>query len=144
MKGNEERESKNIPQWDRCKNKHCNEGSSMTESTNLKKHNSFPCTKCGLCCRSISKSIFYKNLDRGDGTCIHLSESDNSCKIYESRPSECRIDTLYNDSLSKIITKKDFYSINAKICHSIQKSNGIPEEERIITHIIEEATCQSH
>ena len=48
---------------------------------------SFPCTKCGACCRSVHGTP----LDRGDGACVHLGE-DNACRVYDERPEVCRVD----------------------------------------------------
>lgn len=56
------------------------------------------CTKCGACCKNIGHlvkiGLLPKDFDRGNGTCINLAE-DNTCKIYETRPSICRVDRKF-------------------------------------------------
>lgn len=85
---------------------------------------SFPCTRCGFCCRLVSRSIETSHLDRGDGTCRNFKASDNSCEIYEERPSICRVDTQYQERFQNLFSWNDFVLINEMACHEIQESFG--------------------
>jgi Fe-S-cluster containining protein len=77
---------------------------------------SFPCTRCGLCCRRVNNHKRYKHLDRGDGVCRNLIESNNLCSIYEQRPPECRIDFMYDKLYSAIMTQQEYYDLNLAAC----------------------------
>lgn len=101
----------------------------MTTNPNI---SDYPCTSCGLCCRIVGEVVDqfdkvedprirqalidfpYKTIN---GVCEMLA-SDNTCKVYESRPDICNIKTMaylkgFND---KDIT--EYYKINATICNS--------------------------
>ena len=90
---------------------------------------SFPCTLCGACCRSIHAvkelEMFCQN-----GICVHL-QGNNSCAIYENRPIVCNIEELYQHSFANIMSKKDFYNANIKICNDLQEKFGIDKKYRI-------------
>lgn len=51
----------------------------------------FPCTRCGACCRNVAAVSTLKHLALKNGACRHLN-TDNLCQIYEKRPKDCRID----------------------------------------------------
>ena len=40
--------------------------------------------------------LIVPKFDRGDGACIHLTET-NECRIYSERPEQCRVDTTASD-----------------------------------------------
>jgi uncharacterized protein len=78
---------------------------------------SYPCEKCGACCRHISKVL--PSLDRGDGVCLHLSE-DNLCEIYEERPLICNIDEIHN-RLFPGVEIEQFYALTHKYCEALRR-----------------------
>ena len=81
----------------------------------------FECDLCGLCCRNIRLSYFYKpELDRGDGICKNLLE-DNRCKIYNDRPIVCNVDAYYEKYLSKMMSRQQFYAMNYKMCAELKE-----------------------
>lgn len=82
---------------------------------------SFPCTKCGLCCRNVGNSVLTKFLDRGDGICIHLDLQTNLCKIYEQRPQICRVDEMYKNYFATEFSWQEFCNLNLKACEQLQK-----------------------
>ena len=74
----------------------------------------FKCDKCGICCKSLAGHPIYKDLDRGDGTCMYLK--DNLCSIYEQRPILCRVDDAYNKYFKQRMSLEEYYNENYKIC----------------------------
>ena len=91
---------------------------------------SFPCTTCGACCKHISNIAELKDFDLGNGICKELDLKSNKCKIYENRPLICRIDEMYK-AFSKVWSKKEFYSYNAKACNELQRLENIDESFRV-------------
>mgnify|MGYP000371475631 CR=1 FL=1 len=84
----------------------------------------FPCISCGLCCQSLDKAqAVYGHLDRGDGTCIHLS-STHDCSIYENRPVECNIRDYHAEQFSASIEWPDFIVMNLKGCLKLMREQG--------------------
>ena len=73
----------------------------------------FECCKCGEGCKHLDMSPLYKQLDRGDGTCIYLK--DDLCSIYENRPLICRIDECY-EYFKEEYTLEEYYAANQKMC----------------------------
>lgn len=55
----------------------------------------FPCVKCGACCRLVGESML-PALQPVPGTtiCDKLDQATNLCTIYETRPAICRIDAM--------------------------------------------------
>lgn len=82
---------------------------------------SYPCKKCGNCCRNLNLSKLYSDLDRGDGVCKYLL--GNLCSIYEVRPIKCRIDEMYKRYFEQTLTKEQFYIMNKKICKILTKKS---------------------
>ena len=80
----------------------------------------FQCSRCGECCRHLDLSPLYRELDRGDGTCIYLAS--NLCSIYESRPLICRVDESYWAFFAKTLTKEAYYELNHRFCEELKKS----------------------
>lgn len=80
----------------------------------------FSCEKCGCCCRSLSKSELYADLDRGDGICKYLI--GNLCSIYEKRPLKCRVDDCYEYFFASSMKREEFYRLNKIECKKLQKS----------------------
>lgn len=82
---------------------------------------SFPCTKCGACCRRVGLSPFAEDLADRDGSCRHLN-ADNTCSIYEQRPDVCRIDLM----LDRLAIPQQFgYEANAALCNKWMREDGM-------------------
>lgn len=81
---------------------------------------SFPCTKCGQCCRNVHLADQTKYLDRGDGSCINYCDTDKLCLVYNSRPDICRIDLQYQIHYSSLFSWEDFVEVNANVCRELQ------------------------
>ena len=81
----------------------------------------FQCDKCALCCRSLSGISLLENLDRGDGTCIHLDEATNLCRIYDSRPLLCRVDDCYDHYFSTSMTREEYEQLNYTACSELKQ-----------------------
>ncbi len=72
----------------------------------------FHCDKCGLCCQNLKRfGDFYKDLDNGNGICIHFNTETKLCKIYKYRPLKCRV-----------IEGKDIYFKNIPLDVYIRKT----------------------
>lgn len=82
---------------------------------------SFPCVKCGLCCRNIDKIPQLKAFDTGNGTCRYLI--NNLCSIYENRPEICCVDLMYERYFSDKMTRDEFYKLNKKGCVELLNKN---------------------
>ncbi len=74
----------------------------------------FVCNQCGECCKHLAQSEIYRELDRGDGTCIHLV--NNKCSIYNERPLVCRIDDSYDAYFKVLMTLEEYYRLNYEAC----------------------------
>ena len=61
------------------------------------------------------------DLDRGDGTCIHLS--GNLCSIYENRPLICNTSRMYDTFFKDAMTPEEFVDMNLNACRKIQELN---------------------
>lgn len=79
----------------------------------------FQCSQCGQCCRHLGLSPIYQELDRGDGTCIHLK--GNLCEIYESRPLICRVDDSYQAFFAGVLSLEEYYQLNYSFCKKLKK-----------------------
>ena len=89
----------------------------------------FKCSGCGACCRQAAKLGLP---DRGDGGCAHLQE-DNSCGIYESRPTICRVNEMYHHlpGIKENLSLKEWYVENTKSCHQLIDEQGIDSSYKI-------------
>ncbi len=83
----------------------------------------FKCDQCGVCCRHLDRSEIYKDLDRGDGTCIHLN--GNLCDIYEDRPLICRVDESYHVYFEYQMSEEEYYKKNYEACASLKRREKI-------------------
>lgn len=81
----------------------------------------FPCDRCGLCCRNLSLSSLYSDLDDGHGVCRYFNAKTNKCNIYERRPLKCNIDAMYNKYYAKVMTREEFYQINMQACSALKE-----------------------
>ncbi len=82
--------------------------------------NSFPCSKCGICCRNLNGSQVYDDLHSGNGICRYLDLTTNLCKIYDTRPMKCNIIASYiyfKDSMSF----NDYIEMNIYACKALKK-----------------------
>lgn len=79
----------------------------------------FQCSMCGECCKNLSSSDLYKELDRGDGVCKYLNGT--LCSIYENRPLPCRIDESYEMYFKEKYSKEEYYQLNYNACKKLQE-----------------------
>jgi Fe-S-cluster containining protein len=53
------------------------------------------CTQCGACCRALRLGILAADTSElpidDDGVCGNLDRETNLCRIYDTRPSCCRV-----------------------------------------------------
>lgn len=91
----------------------------------------FPCTMCGVCCKSLRGVEEYRELDRGDGVCMYLDEHSLRCKVYEQRPLKCRVDDMYEMYFGERMTLQEFYQLNAEACNLMQETCGVERKYRI-------------
>lgn len=81
---------------------------------------SFDCDMCGACCRSLFLFPELSEFDTGDGTCQNL-EAGNVCAIYDTRPTVCSSDKLYDKfSARAAISKNDFFALLKGSCDKMQ------------------------
>lgn len=109
----------------------------------------FACSGCGLCCRNVGEVIeiakSYEGDDpsineikkfpyeaKEDGSCEMLGE-DGKCKVYETRPDICSVETMYSKHHAKETSKKRYFLKNAEICNSMIKENGLDSKYLIDT-----------
>ena len=85
----------------------------------------YPCTGCGLCCQHISDIKELKEFDLGNGVCKHYDYATKGCRIYENRPTICRVDEMYESAYKKSYGKLEFYKLNAEVCNKLQEINGL-------------------
>lgn len=83
---------------------------------------SFPCDKCGACCRHVDRAEETQFLDRGDGICKHYNETNLLCTIYHERPDICRVDKQYALNYTNLYTWDEFVELNRVACEIIVNS----------------------
>ena len=69
-------------------------------------------------------NIFPKDWIKEDGSCIHL-DTNNLCKIYNTRPDYCRIGYSFKDSG---MSETEYQLQTAKICNYFMKQDGITDK----------------
>jgi Fe-S-cluster containining protein len=79
----------------------------------------FPCDKCGLCCRSLDKSIVYDDLHNGSGVCRYLNIGTNLCSIYDKRPEKCNINDSYKH-FKNILNFDEYVKLNIEACKKLK------------------------
>ena len=84
---------------------------------------SYPCTKCGACCRRAG--MVRLPVDER-GWCLDLNE-DGTCSIYETRPDVCRIDVMSKINFPNS-TLDEYYAVAAEICNTWITEDKMPEE----------------
>jgi hypothetical protein len=80
----------------------------------------FKCDCCGACCRHISLSEIYSDLDRGDGVCRFLDEETSLCTIYENRPIKCNVDAMFETYFSREMTREEYEELNYTACRELK------------------------
>ncbi len=98
----------------------------------------FPCFKCGACCKIVGKMVEQSKSYEGEidfqiqaiqefphkydstGRCEKLND-DNTCSVYNDRPSICNVDTMFEKYYSKLMTKEEYYALNVKACNYLVK-----------------------
>ncbi|WP_251315807.1 YkgJ family cysteine cluster protein [Flintibacter muris] len=78
----------------------------------------FDCDQCGECCRHLTLSPLYQELDRGDGVCKFLE--GNLCSIYESRPLLCRVDESFDLFFQSTMSQDEYYKQNYEACRKMK------------------------
>ncbi len=82
----------------------------------------FKCSKCGLCCKKISKLPMYAELlDAERGMCKFFDEATNLCTIYDNRPVLCNVDESYRLFFSDKYSLEEYYEINYNACKLLQE-----------------------
>lgn len=80
----------------------------------------FVCDKCGLCCRKVSESTIYTELDRGDGICRFFDEFSKLCMIYEDRPLLCNVGEAYERIFQGVISREEYENLNRESCRKLK------------------------
>lgn len=84
----------------------------------------FLCKQCGKCCKLMyhlpNDNKWRKLLDRGDGICKYLTET-NICSIYLHRPHICNHKWVYKNKLKNVITYEEFEQILNRACKKIRE-----------------------
>ena len=85
----------------------------------------FPCTKCGVCCKTLQHIPALLSYDKGNGVCRYLV--NNLCSIYESRPLICNVEKMYVTYFKEIMTEDEFISANMEACIQIMERWTLPD-----------------
>lgn len=80
----------------------------------------FPCYQCGACCKQTHLSEATQYLSRGDGVCIHFSESTNCCTVYATRPEICRVALFYEKHLHAVMSWEQYVEMNLAYCSRLE------------------------
>lgn len=84
----------------------------------------FVCKQCGKCCKLMQRlpeNNKWRNLlDRGDGICKYLTET-NICSIYWHRPHICNHKWVYEHELKNSLTYEEFEQILNRACEEIRE-----------------------
>lgn len=90
----------------------------------------FPCSSCGSCCkRAFLLRDWFAQVGieiNEDGSCEHLDQ-DNRCRIYESRPSFCRV----GNAKPADMPIEEYWIATARVCNAWMDQDGVPVELRI-------------
>ena len=80
----------------------------------------FRCDCCGECCRHVSLSDIYSDLDRGDGVSKFFDEDTSLCTIYEKRPTKCNVDAMFEAYFSQQMTREEYEELNYRACRELK------------------------
>tara|TARA_R100000278_G_C5409618_1_gene142569 strand:+ start:147 stop:452 length:306 start_codon:yes stop_codon:yes gene_type:complete len=93
----------------------------------VKNISQFKCSNCGACCRNVEG---IKELESTNGICNNLDLKTNTCKIYNERPSICRVnDYYYNNKIN--MSLKQWHIMNTKACHILIDKQGLDPKFKI-------------
>ena len=106
--------------------KHLESKSTVQLPVPIVSRETFPCSQCGTCCRSLKNNLLLETLDRGDGICRYLDDATSHCRIYDKRPEYCNVRLMWLKHFSKVTSWKEFVSMNKAIC---QKLNSKQKEQ---------------
>jgi Fe-S-cluster containining protein len=105
--------------------------------------NSFPCTGCGACCKRINNleahivkddpehMLYFPYSWDENGVCENLNLEDNSCNVYETRPTMCNIDKMFQ-FVQNGMSKKEYYNVNIFLCNKMIEEDGLDEKFKVI------------
>jgi Fe-S-cluster containining protein len=79
----------------------------------------FPCIKCGLCCRALKNVSAATEYNRGDGVCKYLD--GNLCSVYTERPLLCNVEGMYQAYFKDSMDEDTFFKMNLNACIEIAK-----------------------
>lgn len=77
------------------------------------------CDGCGCCCSflDVYDQVVFRELDRGDGRCLHLDPETRRCRIYAERPLQCRVDDCFRASgLDQRMSRPAYYAATLMQC----------------------------
>ena len=89
--------------------------------SNDRQNETFPCDRCGLCCRHIGGIELFKDMDDGTGVCRFLDRKTNLCMIYASRPLFCNVDAAYEVLFKENLMRDEFYELNRLACERLKE-----------------------
>lgn len=109
----------------------------------------FPCTKCGVCCKTIGRLIADANNASDDqnpliaevrafpfevkGQTCSMYIEGKGCSVYNERPDICNIDKMYEKYYRYTgMSLKEYYSFNAAGCNILIDENGISPDLKVI------------
>lgn len=81
----------------------------------------FNCWNCTACCRLCNKIEELKQYDRGDGTCVNLTD-DNLCSIYENRPEICNTKRMYEKKWKLVMSWDKYVELSEVACKILEKN----------------------
>lgn len=85
----------------------------------------FLCSSCGACCRRAGQLGLMPQRD--DGACIHL-DTDNRCKIYETRPDICRVNKMAEINKQALgLSTIDYYKMSNGFCNQWIKEDKMDD-----------------
>ena len=102
----------------------------------------FPCTGCGACCKRVGNleahlvkddqesMLYFPYSWDENGVCENLNLEDNSCKVYETRPTICNIDKMFQ-FVQNGMSKKEFYDVNIFLCNKMIDEDGLDEKFKV-------------
>ena len=85
----------------------------------------FPCTKCGACCRRAHLIGGFLYADYKKGGCIMLV--NNICNIYKDRPPICSIDNV-RKILYSTENQTTYYKETALLCNKMIKEDNMDKK----------------
>jgi uncharacterized protein len=108
----------------------------------------FPCTKCGICCKSIGRLVTEARNEKSNddkllqevrvfpfeinnNVCSKYEEGIG-CTVYDTRPDICNIDTMYERYYKPTgMTKPEYYSFNAAGCNLLIDEFNVDPSKKV-------------